>query len=492
MQYIRTMPLLCSPFQIERRILLRWLGIILSAKIFWLLIFIVLKSDNWNEHSVGNMALQPSESRGYYRPIETLINEGHYQGMCHMPGLLPFYLPLRAFLTETAAMQAMIFMQVAFDIVATLCLGILAARIFQSLRALHLTYLLACISTFTAVRNNYLLSDSLCISITILSVFTFSNYLINHRTTDILLTGIGMCVAIFLRPAMLAVLPGLGVLLLLSCGMQVRSLRHTLFLFIPTILAIGAWTMRNKITYDRTIILLAPLGECQPQITPDFAAIRGWILASGGDYQPWAVGGESYWFFHSPGQLPSPFHANDFTTDYDASTLLNLKDDYHRLHSGRLTVADSLSLQQSIIERGNKIRDSYIKYHPFRYYLLNRIKFAGMILFPHRIDDLPFPALSEMNIAQKIIKIGSFAAIPLLSLLSIVASIVWFVQRKWTFLLWMCLPMGMVVMHSAIGFVEQRYLASSYPFFILLVGGFLAHASATFKSPLNRPAKPLA
>ena len=490
--YIRTMLALCSQFQIERRMLLRWLGIIVIAKIFWLSIFIAFKSREWSEHSVGNLALQPNESFGYYRPLEMLISEGHYQGMCHMPGLLPFYLPLRAFLTDTAAMQAMIFVQVAFDIFATLCLGILAARIFQTLRALHITYLLACISTFTAVRNNYLLSDSLCISITLLSVFAFSNYLLYQKNKDILLTGIGMCVAVFLRPAMLAVLPGFGVLLLLSRGLHASSIRATLLLFVPTIMAIGGWTLRNQITYDRTVVLLAPLGECQPQITPDFAAIRGWILASGGDYQPWAIGGESHWFFDSPRELPAPFDANDFTTEYDISTLLLLKEDYHRLHSGALSEIDAIALEQSIVERSNRIRQSYITNYPIRYYLLNRIKFAGMILFPRRIDDLPFPSLSEMTLGQKIIKAASFAAIPLLSLLSVWMCIVWLVQRKWVYLLWMCLPMGLVVMHSAIGFVEQRYLASSYPFFLMLAGGYLAPVAASIQSRFNRPAKPLA
>jgi len=465
---------LCTPFSIERRVLLRWLGIIVFAKIFWLSVFITLKSENWNEHSIAGIALQPNESFGYYRPLESLIQEGQYQGMCHMPGLLPFYLPLRTFLSETTALQVMIFIQLAFDILATLCLGLLAARIFQSIRAMHITYFLACISTFTAVRNNYLLSDSLCISFTILSVFSFTNFLIHRKYKDILLTGIGMCIAIFLRPAMLALLPGLALFLLLSHGLNARIMRGIALLLIPTVLAIGSWTLRNKITYDRTVVLLAPLGECQPQITPDFAAIRGWILASGGDYQPWAVGGESHWFFDSSQELESPFDADDFTPDYDLSTLLSLKEDYHQLHSGTLAQADSLALEQSIIDRGNHIRASYVAEHPLRYYLLNKIKFAGMILFPKRIDDLPFPAFSEMNILQKIIKAGSYAAIPLLSLLSILASIVWVAQRKWNYSLWMCLPMGLVLMHSMIGFVEQRYLASSYPFFLVLAGGFLA------------------
>jgi hypothetical protein len=484
---------LCAPYPIDRRILLRWLCIIALAKIFWLVIFISLRSNAWSdEATVGNIALQPNESFGYYRPLESLITQGHYQGMCHMPGLLPFYLPLRSILSEEQALQTMILLQVAFDILATFCLGILAARIFQSARALHLTYLFACLSTFTAVRNNYLLSDSLCISFTILSTFCFTTYLIESKKKYLWLTALGMCVAIFLRPAMLAILPGLIVLLLIAKGISRQVIIHALLLIVPSTIAIGAWTIRNKITYDRTIVLLAPLGECQPQITPDFAAIRRWILASGGDYQPWAAGGAAHWFFDSPKTLPMPFGEEAFTADYDSTTLLALKKDYHLLHSATLTVADSLALEASIITRGNKIHSSYVSHHPLRFYLFNRLKFAGMILFPKRIDDLPFPSWSDMNTAQKAIKAVSYISIPVLSMASILAIFIWIVRRNLRYLLWMCLPMGLVVMHSAIGFVEQRYLAASYPFFLMLVAGLIAqlftHSGNKIRKPSEQPA----
>jgi predicted RND superfamily exporter protein len=115
-----------------------------------------------------------------------------------------------------------------------------------------------------------------------------------------------------------------------------------------------------------------------------------------------------------------------------------------------------------------------------------------MILFPTRIDDLPFPAFSDMNLFQKTIKAASYVCIPLLSILSLLACIVWFMRKQWSFLLWMCLPFGLIFMHSAIGFVEQRYLASSYPFLLMGVGGFLAQLAASVKQRKESIAKPLA
>jgi hypothetical protein len=122
---------LCSSIDIPKSTAMRWLAIIAAAKVIWLVVFIALRSPSWTEHSSVGIALQPNESLGYYHPLESLIEVGHYRGMCHLPGLLPFYLPLRMVLPENTALQAMIVLQVLFDIAATWALGILAARIFD-------------------------------------------------------------------------------------------------------------------------------------------------------------------------------------------------------------------------------------------------------------------------------------------------------------------------------------------------------------------------
>jgi hypothetical protein len=52
--------------------------------------------------------------------------------------------------------------------------------------------------------------------------------------------------------------------------------------------------------------------------------------------------------------------------------------------------------------------------------------------------------------------------------------------------------MGLVVVHSYIGFVEQRYLATSYPLFLLLVSGFLCSIVEGFRIKRNPSSESLA
>jgi hypothetical protein len=467
---------LCQSFSIPSRLLYRWLAIIALAKIFWLVIFIALRGNQWSSDTViDGFGLFPLESRGYYVPLEDILKQGEYSSVCRMPGLLPFYLPLRGVFSQVDALHAMVVLQVIADILATWSLGVLGARIFQSIRVMHLTYFLACISTFAVVRNNYLLSDSLCISLFVLSLYWMSNYLIYQRKAYLVLAGTGLAIALFLRPVMLVMPFGVAVLLLMHNGLSKKFIQGTVLLFLPTLLALASWAFYNRLHHGRNIVLIAPLGECMPQMTPDFIAIREWILASGGDYQPWAAGGESYWFFDGDHWIPMPFEADDFTAGVDSLMLLSLKHDYHLLHSGTLTADNEALLEASIINRAGMCRQSYITAHPWRFYVLNKITFAWMILFPHRIDDLPFPPLVDMNLAHKIIKAGSLLLIPLLSVLSLIAIVAWFIRRQWKYLLWMCLPMGLVLVHSYIGFVEQRYLATSYPLLLMLTAGFLCN-----------------
>ena len=448
-----------------------------------MVMFVVLRGNQWSGATViENFGLYPLESEGYYVPLEAIIQHGEYSSMCRMPGLLPFYLPLRAVFSQVNALHAMMIVHLLFDIAATWALGVLGARIFQSLRVMQLTYFLACISTFAVVRNNYLLSDSLCISLFILSLFSFSNFLIHKHNKYLLFAGVGLAIALFLRPVMLVVPFGVAGLIFMHHGLSRAFFKGAITLLLPTLIALGSWSLYNRLHHGRAIVLIAPLGECVPQMTPDFLAIRQWIMASGGDYQPWATGGEAYWFFDADRWIPMPFQSDDFTTGVDSTMLLSLKHDYHLLHSGALTADSSAKLESSIITRANQCYQSYILEHPWRYYLLNKIKFTRMILFPHRIDDLPFPPLAQMNVAQKVIKGGSLVAIPILSLLSLAAIVAWFYRRHWGYLLWMCLPMGLVFVHSSIGFVEQRYLAASYPLFLMLVAGFLCSISKGFKA----------
>jgi Gpi18-like mannosyltransferase len=130
----------------SRSTLFKWFLFILAAKVVWLVLFTTLRNPQWNpEFSVGSIGLYGGDSQTYYYPVEQLIETGEYYGMCRMPGVLPVYWPLRMFLSEVNAQQAIVVIQVIFDSIATLLLAILAARLFGNRKAFHATTLLSCL-----------------------------------------------------------------------------------------------------------------------------------------------------------------------------------------------------------------------------------------------------------------------------------------------------------------------------------------------------------
>jgi hypothetical protein len=462
----------------SRRTLFNWFLFILAAKLLWLVLFTALRNPQWNPKlSVGTIGLYGGDSQTYYYPVEHLIATGEYYGMCRMPGVLPIYGPLRMFLSEVNAQQAIVVLQVIFDSVATLLLAILAARLFASRGAFRATILLSCATTFIALRNVYLLSDSFCISALITALFFLSSYFQSHRKSLLLYAGLFVAWAVFLRQITLLAAPIMGVMVLAHHWKDgKKTVQAGLLLALPLVLSLGAWTLRNQITYGRNVVLVAPLDECMYNLTPELTAIRNLIITMGEDFQPWSKGGGAYWFFNQPvnDRTQGPFTERHFTTGMHEGELVQLRADYRALSETSLTRSAHDSLQQSVVLRATTFAEAYKNEHVWDYHVGNKIRFAQLFLFPGRIDDIPFPSVDKMNLVQKGIKAWSLVALWLVHALAMLVAAWWLIRKRSELLLWAFLPFSFIAVLSYLGYIEQRYLATSFPFFILMIAGAFA------------------
>jgi hypothetical protein len=471
----------------SRSTLFKWFLFILAAKVVWLVLFTTLRNPQWNpEFSVGSIGLYGGDSQTYYYPVEQLIETGEYYGMCRMPGVLPVYWPLRMFLSEVNAQQAIVVIQVIFDSIATLLLAILAARLFGNRKAFHATTLLSCVTSFIALRNVYLLSDSFCISALITAFYFLSSYFQSHRKSLLVYAGLFLAWAIFLRQITLLAAPVMGVMVLAHHWKNGKTIVHAGFLLaLPLLLSLGLWTLRNHLTYGRNVVLVAPLDECMYNLTPELSAIRNLIITMGEDFQPWSKGGGAYWFFNQPmsDRTPGPFAERHFTAGMHEGELAQLRSDYRSLSDTSLTITAHDSLQQSVIQRANTYNAAYKKEHVWDYRIGNKIRFARLFLFPGRIDDIPFPSVDKMNLIQKGIKAWSLVSLWLVHAMALLVSAWWLFRMRRELLLWAFLPVSFIAVLSYLGYIEQRYLATSFPFFILMIAG--AYAQWKNKAGIN-------
>jgi hypothetical protein len=469
---------LLLPIDIPKRTLLRWFLLVLVIKTAWLVLFTLLRNPNWNPVlEVGSIGLYTGDSKTYYKPLEYLIQTGTYYGACRMPGLLPIYLPFRLFLSPVNAQQVIVIIQVIAESFSCIALAVLGARIFNSAKVFSWILLLSCITTFVTVRNIYLLSESFCIASLIFTLYFLSNYFISGQRKQIFFAGIFIAWAIFLRQICIVALPILGLLIVVHHAKNYRqTLRASLLLLLPLLVALCAWTIRNRITYQRTIILTPSLEECMHDYTIEAASIRKLIITLGEDFQPWSKNGGAYWFFVQPTEIefPTPFNEYHYTGIMGHPELVRLRSDFRLIESDQLPEQAKDSLRNSVLERSNAYMESYKSEHWLAHLMGNKIKFAKMFLFPKRIDDLPFPPMSEMNLLQKGIKLWSLVSLWLVNALACIIAVWWLYKKQWSWLVWCILPMFFPAGLIYFGFIEQRYLATSFPFFLLMIAGCIS------------------
>ena len=453
----------------------RWFLLILLVKLVWLLLFTWLRNPEWNPKlAVGTIGLYGGDTQTYYYPVEQLIETGQYYGMCRMPGVLPVYWPLRQFMNLELAQQVIVILQVLFDSLATLLLAILAARLFQRKSAFTAAIFLSCATTFVSLRSMYLLSDSLCISALITSVFFLYQFLSENRKSQLVYAGIFLAWSIFLRQISLLAIPVTGLILLHHFRSSwTKAITAGLILAIPLAVSLSAWTVRNKITYNRWVVLVPPLNECMKHYTDDFAAIRSLIIAMGEDYQPWSAGSAADWFFRQPiaHTTNTPFEESQYTSAMQLSDLHKLRDDYRTLTDSVITPSKYDSLSASVTNRAQLFKASYENEHAFDFHIMNRIRFLKQFFFPARIDDIPFPAANRMNILQKAIKAWSLVSLWLIHLAGFISILIFCIKKNWSVVLFAFLPLSFTLALGWMGFIEQRYLATSFPFFIVLIAG---------------------
>jgi hypothetical protein len=466
-----------------------WLGILLASRLIWLLLFTIMRDDQLDTARMANgLYLTTRDTPMYYEPIESIIQSGRYTSICRMPGLMPIYLPIRAFASVEMTKQIIIVFQYLLDAFACLLLSIIAARIYGSQKAFTYTAALISVSSFCVLRASFLLSESFCISFIIVSLYCLIVFLDNQQKRYLIGAGIFLCWAIFLRQVCVLIVPIYAVVLFVAAGYNFKkSFIQAFMLFLPLAVALGAWTARNQISHGRPIVFVAPLNECMTQITPSYAAIRSFIVVTGKDFQPWSIGDAAHWYTtQDPDRkLPLPYRADELTDVYTTDSLMALKEDYHHIQTLPYPSAAHDSMQRSIIERTQRYSDAYIKNYPFRYYVGNRIWFLTKLLFPTRIDDLPFPAFKSMNAVQKALKASSLLLLWIVSAMSLLAFIYHALFGEWKTLLWMMIPLSMIIFQGWLGYIEQRFLATSYPFMVVFAAGLIYRLTSRSSKPLS-------
>jgi hypothetical protein len=210
-------------------------------KILFLLLAIVLKAafafykiqelKGSNRQYTCTFAIEGGDTASYIEPIENLIANGTYFDDYRLPGYGFIYFLLRLFLSACFAMNAMVILQVVLSGISVYLFAEIAARLMHQWYAFYVAYFVYLISTFVSLWDVFLLTESFCVSALIISFYFLSSPSFTGR--NLLLSGLFLTWAIFLKPVVFPVLLMVVVILITRQRKANHQLLKPVLIFAP-------------------------------------------------------------------------------------------------------------------------------------------------------------------------------------------------------------------------------------------------------------------
>jgi hypothetical protein len=467
-------------FIVKHRFALKWIGIAFVIKLVMFIFFAFNFLQNWPANWVTkSFFITTGDTPGYYAPLESFVKGNGYDSFCRMPGLLPFYAPLRLFIDEGSAKAGIVILQLLVQVLSVYALAQIARFIFKSERAFYSTFFIYVFSSFVSIWDHYGMAESFGTSFLIFSIYFLTRFKEEQKWPLLFLSGLFITWSIFFRVIHGLAVPVTILFFLFDRSQLGLSFKRIFLYVVPTAFFLSIWTLKNYTQYHKPVVLTGSVFDCTGFLSKEHIAIRKLIIAWGGDYQPWSKESEAEWFFQTTAKKknPAPTTHNVYTSKYNLDSLVVLRSRYERMetNSAQLKEADS----RYVMEKSALYLESYIKERPLNYYFLNRLLILKKIIIPSRLDDLPFPSLNKMNIFQKLLKASYFLLLIFINVVGLLVCLFELFIRKNK---WAIFPLVLIFFLGVVfGYVEQRYLVPVYPFFVIFVANSIGNMYFRFR-----------
>lgn len=463
--------------------------ILITIAFIYKLCFFILLLPNNNQEVIGFWGETPTDSQSYISPIENFIENGNYTPDYRMPGLGIMLFPFLYIFKKHVALNLFIVFQLIITAISSYVLSLIASKIFNSKRISMICFIVAVLSTYQNTYDTNILTESLCISFLIFSVYFLLKSSDSKKNIHILISGIFLTEVIFLRPVYIPLLAIFSIYLLLLNFKRNKllSIKLALLFILPFFVIDGIWIARNFNKHKRIIPLTKTV--YYPHVEDSYwrAAIK-FVQAWGGDYQYWLPNAEIRWFTyklkngpgHSIRQLPNELPNYIYTSQFNRDSLLGLVNLMVQLEN--IPVNEKIkqdSLDDLITYKFDSYRASIIKEKPFLFYIKSPIihlkKFlvhsGAQYLFDESIHDI-----SLFKLAVKCFYSFCYWTILILG----ISGGIWalFIEgvNKFKSLVVFGLPIYSIIIHSLIfKSAETRYLLPSFPFLIVFTSFMLHH-----------------
>lgn len=472
-----------------------WLFLAVLFKVCLLLFFISYGFDE--VYYPGFLGAYANDTNGYLIPIESFLNNGYYEPFERMPGYGIVFGFFSLFFEKAFALNSVIFFQAVLSGIAVYCLAYIGELITCSRIIFFGTYFFSLFSTYINWYDSYLLTESLSVSILVISVFFYlKSFEANEVNINYLfISGLMFTWCVFLRPVFLPLAILFLIHLILKHKVPLIKKAQYFLIFIITFLVLDSFWIYSGFKRFGKIIPLQEsfLGSNQSNVffEPPFRFVQSW----GGNYLWWEPGAHIRYFGVSHDSLyyfdkdNIKFPTAIFTSKFNLDSLEKLRNEllFLKLDSNRISKAEFNSRSDMIYEKFNIYTNSVKEEKPKLFWIDSRVDLIWQFLFLSKTRN-PFYNI-EFPFKQNFISLKSYAYIFTL-LCGYLASIIlfFFFRKNPSIVLVSGIVWYIFLIHPIIlRVIENRYLLPSYPFLILsmVLAGFFVFKYLKFGKSLS-------
>lgn len=399
----------------DRKNWLFWIALALFFKTFFFVYKVCLEPDRFaNTHYDKSFAAEAPDTYSYFGPIETLLKTGQYYdsqfGDIRMPGYGWLYWLLRLFLPFNSAANALVIIQLALSAISVYALAEISFIVFRRKRYFYATFGLYAISTFVSIYDHALLTESLCASSFILSIY----FLIKSKESAscLLLSGLFLTWCIFMKPVIAPILLLFVLYLLLKNAQTGHGVfnfnwKRFLIFLIPFILIDGAWVFRNYEHYKRIIPLTKSVYYSASERSV-LIHLYKFMQSYGGSIAIWEPGSDILFFiertdFKTPVKVVPPQYI--YTSKFNYDSLVVIKNLIKDIQTGNESDAIKNEKEQYVSARLDDYAQSIKKEKPFVYNVRSRINLFKTYFVHSGTHNLFYKGSFELNKIELLIKV---------------------------------------------------------------------------------------
>ena len=374
----------------------------ISNYLFWIFIAIIVKGlFFWSNVYLNYDETKPllgyftHDSGEYYDSMNSLYETGNYSPDIRMPGLGIIFLFFRIFFEKKIVLNIILILQWLVSGLAIYTLALTISRVTKKERVFYFVFFLFLFTHFIFLWNNFLLSESLCMSFFIFAIYYLNRFLMYDKRKYLFLAGLFFTWCVFIRPVFL-LFYGIAAIFLLVYFIRERKSVKSIFingiLFLVLFCIFDtSWIARNlivknKFKYLNDIDWYSKLSASSPD-----PALYFFLESWGGDLE-----NERHWFEidykidyeYRDTIIPDRI----YTTQFNKDSLILVK---KRIQIFKAHPSDSIValINSSLMNFTESIKNE----KPFTFYIgsgmifMKRLIFSGY--FPYNVFDENFQRL---------------------------------------------------------------------------------------------------